>query len=70
MEQKFKTVEEIIKKKPSFGELEKEVFRLINRLRNDPIWFLEILYSIKNLYSKGAFFNRDLKVKFNAVEGG
>jgi hypothetical protein len=63
-------VEEIIKLKPSYGQLEKELFRLINRLRNDPIWFLEILNSIKELYSEGAFLNKDLKIKFATVEGG
>lgn len=67
---KFRSVEEIIKSRPSYGQLEKEVFRLINRLRNDPVWFIQILFSIRHLYSKGAFLNQDLKIKFATVEGG
>lgn len=70
IQSKFETVEEIIRLRPSYGELEKELFRLINRLRNDPSWFLEVLESVKSLYEKGAFFNKDMKIKFVSFEGG
>ena len=65
----FSRVEDIIKNKPSFGELERELFRIINRLRVDPDWFLTILHTTKQFYSEGAFFNNDLKIKFATNEG-
>lgn len=67
---KFSNIEQIIRQRPSYGQLEKDLFRLINRLRNDPIWFIQILLSIRHLYSQGAFLNQDLKIKFATVEGG
>ena len=54
--------------KPCFGQLEKELFYLVNKLRKEPTWFLENLELCKKNYQDKTFYNEDLKIKFASSE--
>ena len=54
--------------KPSFGQLEKELFYLVNKFRKEPVWFLEHLEQSRKNYQDKTYYNDDLKIKFASSE--